>query len=606
MLTAKQAERIKKLATEIIATLPKAHYLKTSTIKLSLDNKAPTSYFDPMRWRIVIAMTNIIEAIDGHKADEWEDLEPTIRALTYHEISHALLTPKDLFKEASSFGIDGDMTNIIEDERIETLLAHYYKGVDFKANAKAIIKYNAPRSFKEWVFYGLRIRKAPFGLAEMLAEFKTFILRTKNVNGYARAIALAMKDLLDALQALFDKYVKPLPQQPQQGQQPQNGQDQGKEQGQPQDGQDLDAQGNGQTDSQKAKDGEEADGEAKGEDGQDSDEDGEKGEQGKDAKGEKPEETDGSQNDADGKAEGKGEEDGAGENPLDAMPEEAEMDDISLNAKESENIMAKATESAKNAGRSWGNDVEAIDDIQADEDVKIGLIKAIIRNKGVGVAQAPVISGYNGKFSVKRYIKDQHLTMKWFDKTLDGGESEKRKGEKKILNIWLDQSGSFKGHDRKINRILSALNQIEKSRNDFEFRLIRIGCTFSIERNPSRRFSNSSGGNYLPKDEIEACYRETNKTQKEVNLVLFDGEVGKDDGLLDEMVHNGYSREFVEKFRYGNLGILNNKRTIFIAEHENTEGLRKTCPNCREIIIEDSDYEGRLTTNIIRAFDLLF
>jgi uncharacterized protein YeeX (DUF496 family) len=229
------------------------------------------------------------------------------------------------------------------------------------------------------------------------------------------------------------------------------------------------------------------------------------------------------------------------------------------------------------------------------------MLKAIIRNQGLGVSTAPTIGGYNGKFNVNRYIKDQHLTLKWFDKTLDGGEREARKAQKKILNLWLDQSGAFHSHDDTINGILKALSEIESSRNDFEWRLIKVTCGVNIVKDKKKRYSKSYTGNALPTKAMRKAYSETNGTSREVNIVLFDGNA-----MSMDFGSGGEPRDPMEEYSYEALKVFDNKRTIFITESSNTYEIKMVCPNAREIIKENSDYEGRLKANIIKAFDLLF
>lgn len=89
------------------------------------------------------------------------DVESVVRGLLYHEVSHAVLTPaiqftgegvgfnsnalrfafcqikheyKKRFGRELSFSDCKDLFNIVEDERIETLLKDYYLNVDFRKN----------------------------------------------------------------------------------------------------------------------------------------------------------------------------------------------------------------------------------------------------------------------------------------------------------------------------------------------------------------------------------------------------------------------------------------------------------------------------------------
>lgn len=107
----------------ILKTLPVGYYIgRNVPLKLTNEN---SSYYVPMDDEAYISypiLNNIMTKIENKLNDE--NIERLVRTLTYHEISHAFITPKSL-----------DMNNIVnvfEDERIESMCRSYYKGVDFK------------------------------------------------------------------------------------------------------------------------------------------------------------------------------------------------------------------------------------------------------------------------------------------------------------------------------------------------------------------------------------------------------------------------------------------------------------------------------------------
>jgi hypothetical protein len=53
------------------------------------------------------------------------DEEEAVRSMLYHEVSHAILTPAEALNNSYQ-------VNVFEDERIETVLRHYYHNVDFR------------------------------------------------------------------------------------------------------------------------------------------------------------------------------------------------------------------------------------------------------------------------------------------------------------------------------------------------------------------------------------------------------------------------------------------------------------------------------------------
>lgn len=134
---------------DVLKTLPVGYYLG-HPVSLRLDPTGDSTYIELDCERVTVSYKNICTALENAPDDI--DPEPIIRALLYHEISHALLTPRCLLSAANSSFIDKccsrykngadkaayiwdhvhDIINIFEDERIETTCRNYYMNVDFK------------------------------------------------------------------------------------------------------------------------------------------------------------------------------------------------------------------------------------------------------------------------------------------------------------------------------------------------------------------------------------------------------------------------------------------------------------------------------------------
>lgn len=134
---------------DVLKTLPVGYYLG-HPVSLRLDPTGDSTYIELDCERVTVSYKNICTAMENAPDDI--DSEPIIRALLYHEISHALLTPRCLLSCASHNLIDKccyrykngadkaayiwdhihDIINIFEDERIETTCRNYYMNVDFK------------------------------------------------------------------------------------------------------------------------------------------------------------------------------------------------------------------------------------------------------------------------------------------------------------------------------------------------------------------------------------------------------------------------------------------------------------------------------------------
>lgn len=121
-------------------------------IYTELKDKEECSYYDPEQDTIVISYEQLTEGFNN--LSDTADIEMLVRSNFYHEISHAILTPKSMLMN--------DVVNIFEDERIETLLNHFYYGTDFKKCVKAIANYDPNHipqdSIGAW-FYLVRFRQ---------------------------------------------------------------------------------------------------------------------------------------------------------------------------------------------------------------------------------------------------------------------------------------------------------------------------------------------------------------------------------------------------------------------------------------------------------------
>lgn len=126
-------------AKKILDTLPIGYYLKTGNcIAVELSQNSSISYADLVKKKIVIAFHNLVKAMPKHG-----DAEENIRCLLYHELSHIIATPDNMFriilrdsnlrpKDIINDSLAKDLVNIFEDERIETMFSKTYYGVNFK------------------------------------------------------------------------------------------------------------------------------------------------------------------------------------------------------------------------------------------------------------------------------------------------------------------------------------------------------------------------------------------------------------------------------------------------------------------------------------------
>lgn len=138
---------------KVIKTLPISYYaFKEMPVRLTDEDR---TYINLSNFAINISYPMVRKAMeDAERKGVEMDAESVCRALLYHEVSHALLTPMDMKNNPAYY-------NVFEDERIETILRDYYINVDFKANVKHICGWDEPcepRSADEAFFQTVRFR----------------------------------------------------------------------------------------------------------------------------------------------------------------------------------------------------------------------------------------------------------------------------------------------------------------------------------------------------------------------------------------------------------------------------------------------------------------
>lgn len=137
----------------ILKTLPIGFYAGRR-VETSLDGKEETSFYSPMEDKIVVSYPIIAHRFKAMPKTSTCTEEEAVRAMLYHEVSHAILTPAKALE--NSFQI-----NVFEDERIETVLSDFYHGVDFKKQLYDIHGGNAPKATSPETAYFNAVR---FGL----------------------------------------------------------------------------------------------------------------------------------------------------------------------------------------------------------------------------------------------------------------------------------------------------------------------------------------------------------------------------------------------------------------------------------------------------------
>ena len=176
----------------IFKTLPTGYYVGRQVKNVLTDEQS--SYYDLMNDEIHVSYPTI-EQVSKSLPDSLT-LENDIRCLLYHEVSHALLTSKELRVNAR--------TNIFEDERIETVLANYYRGVDFKQFVKRVNNFHneKPKTADEMYYQVVRYRVGPKQFTERVSSIIndyaqiTRCSKWQIVYGYENAIYVLYNDIV--------------------------------------------------------------------------------------------------------------------------------------------------------------------------------------------------------------------------------------------------------------------------------------------------------------------------------------------------------------------------------------------------------------------------
>lgn len=163
---------------QILKTLPLGYYCGRR-VPVELNETEETSFYNPLEDKIVISYPIIYKGM-GAVVDE-EGKERAVRSMLYHELSHVILTPDNIFRYCDS-QIEKNVVNTFEDERIETLLNQYYMNTNFKEQLYRICGDDPEVDVKDpfSVFYALvRYR---FGKPDLLREVETIINKYRNIN----------------------------------------------------------------------------------------------------------------------------------------------------------------------------------------------------------------------------------------------------------------------------------------------------------------------------------------------------------------------------------------------------------------------------------------
>lgn len=451
----------------VLKTLPVGYYIgRNVPLKLTNENG---SYYAPMDDEAYISypmLNNVMTKIEDKLNDE--NIERLVRTLTYHEISHAFITPKSLSMN--------NIVNVFEDERIESMCRSYYKGVDFKEllmlvndwDGKTEPTHDTP--FSVWyslVRYHLGKPHFIIKVAELLKKYRK-LHRFSNYwscYNYKDEIMALYREVEEDF--IEDKLEK-----------------QRKAEEQARAAEEEEQQNNNTGTSMNAADDNDA---------------------------EESDEIDETESDSVGQSEDELSPEELREKQLEEQLNE--MSDEELQEL-FENITRAADEEVKKLFEN--------SQVYVNPGVQERLANIILANKKVTKSNASAINAYSGVFDPRSVIRDDY---KWF--VQQNRQGNVKQFSKIKLNLFIDNSGSFDSNETIVNQLLFALKKLEQQEPNFTFDLITMNTRFELKKKNEREL-HCGGGNDIPAYAEGIIKKVQDRQSMNYNIVLFDGDALSD------------------------------------------------------------------------------
>ena len=536
-----------KKIKEIFDTLPTGYYIGRR-LEVVFDENSDRSFYEPLADKITISAKMIIEACQN--ATTAVDTEELVRGLLYHEVSHAMLTGKTGGCEPNHSYMRE--INILEDERIETLLKDYYMNTNFKSNIylinnfKGEVAKDADEAFSHLVRFNVGPTEWIDALVSFLDRYKTLNATSSYYDWYDY-----FSDCIDFYQNFVNDYNR----NPEKFDQPQT-QDNTSNQSE-----------NNQSQSGDSSDSTEQFKENYNHKSQPSDNEEDEEDE------EENENSEATSNEDDNSQSESNEESNENDASLPELDEEEnDTDDINNNY---ENDVVKS----HGVGKGLPKDeikkmAETVFNQYANGKLKASLFRILSSasyKKGVFEGSTRC---YAGHIDPKACGRDDY---KWFVKNTGYGDVN---GISKIhLNLFIDNSGSWSA-DREINELIKALNEIKSP--TFDFDVITINSHIVEWPTTTSYLFRSGGGTDLNNSIKDVIKRHTQHNAQNYNIVVFDGEA-----------HDNKYTENREPFRH-----FDTTNTILVVDWRNDRFI-KNLKNCRKKII-NSNYAGNFIDEVLK------
>ena len=442
--------------------------------------------------------------------------EEAVRSMLYHEVSHAILTPAEEMR--NSFQL-----NCMEDERIESVLRHYYHGVDFRKQLYDVHGGHAPyavdckTAYFNAVRFGLGTAKVQKEVNRILKKYATMNRATRRWErhpdyphwgtGYYEH---DIDELWDLVQEQFEEHPEEF--------QPQDGDGEGE--GEPQE---MDTLGNGK-----------GQGKGQGENQQ--------------GQGQGTEKADG---ETDGEADGK-------DSTVDAEPYKGDPHESELTPEQVKKMVGASLGRNPNLDEAQ---VQKLADFQKAVEIIIGNFNK--KNKG-----GSGINAYSGVFNPRATARQDY---RFFERAMS------TQGNNKFgtchLNLIIDSSGSFYDNVPLTNGILAVLSDIERKNRNFTMDVAFINHDFHLCESVRERKMVADGGNAIP-DNMKEILMKLQKPQTcNYNIILFDGDA----------ICQNYSGKNCNKL----FGVFDMKQTTLITDPDNEQYMRPPFSAAKVVVTQN-------------------
>lgn len=539
----------------VFNTLPIAYYLGRN-IKVDLTD-TNESYFSLSEDKINIGARHIItswDRLDPSLRPNF-NLEQIIRGLLYHEISHALLTPLDIYTYAPTSKKNRTIINIFEDERIETINARKFMGVNFKKMVVILNNFTGeePKSAMSAFFHVVRYRQ---GKKIYVDKVKKIIHKYKEINTtYTKkedehasywhdpritACENYVQEVIDLYNLIAKDY--------------------------PEDESDLEKYGDDSyspldemSDDEKKELAEELS-KALKEAGNKDEESGGSGDSEESGDSDGSTITIGIEDPNGDESEGNSGSNSPFEIIIGGGTGSEEMDEdlpeglkklLDLAQRISDDTNQEDEDKSINTAEELEDIVEKSIDIYNDPVLTAKLNTIIDLKTKQKNKSGSAICSYSGRLDPRSVaLRDDY---KWWVASNRLGNIKKY--SKIHFNLIIDNSGSFSKNTDKMNTFIQCLNRINNS--DFSFDVITINDKI-VEWENTHRYFYCKGGNTVPDSLQRILAKHQKRNALTYNIVLFDGDAHSDDR---------YTRKYNESS--DNLRFFNTRNTIIISDDDN-------------------------------------